>query len=405
MTFRTAAFALLVVVAVLFSTVLYQRSDAVDEAAHTRVLEAIQARGRTQALVREQVIEARFGLLNQFDGLNETHAEAVMLDAELVDQVQTGRLRNAGIDSALEELGRATTESGATLERFKSASAILKNSLFYLPTAGELATKGYGADLGHRAAARAPRGVDTRPGDAGLQPDGDARARVAAEAGPRGVATGAFERETYTLQHWQNTAGGIWMDVTTMSDENTSGVGGEFLTSNDQKTFASNGDQIGNFQITDWNWETETREFSLTLTDLDFTWFDGETQLFTGTYADAGLDHEFVNGFRILASFINYDTGSGLASLDSITVKNGAAIGKPLVFLDVTHDPETDTTTLTWDSEPDKVYAIDITTDLTEWPGDIEDSLPSQGETTSYDHTDATDEILFYRVRDVTDQQ
>ncbi|MDB4546474.1 hypothetical protein N9Z88_05575, partial [Akkermansiaceae bacterium] len=145
----------------------------------------------------------------------------------------------------------------------------------------------------------------------------------------------AFESETYTLQHYQNTTGGLWMDIANMSNADKTSASGEFHQADDTKIKNQNASTLAGFTISDWNWETEDREFSLVLSNTGYTWMDGTTELATGTYTDAGLDTgpggEFSKGFRIMFAAVKYEDGSGTMSLNSVNFdNNGIAPPSPL---------------------------------------------------------------------------
>ena len=73
-----------------------------------------------------------------------------------------------------------------------------------------------------------------------------------------------------------------------------------------------------------------------------------------------------------------------------------------MVITAIDYDPATNLVTLTWNSRPDAIYAVDVSTDLTGWPGDIDDSVVSQGESTTLEFDGPTNGATraFYRVRE-----
>lgn len=212
----------------------------------------------------------------------------------------------------------------------------------------------------------------------------------------------AFETETYTLQHYQNTSGGLWMDMANMSNANTSGVGGQFHYANDTKPKDQNAPVLGGFSITDWNWQTEDREFSLVLSDTGYTWMDGTTELATGTYADAGLDvtpgGEFSKGFRVIYVSAKYQDGSGSLSLNSINIENGGFVpsGPPEITSIV--DLGNGTISLTWNSKTSVAYAIQSSQTLEEgsWQA-VTEGITADGATKTLSVNTGGDK-LFYRV-------
>ena len=216
----------------------------------------------------------------------------------------------------------------------------------------------------------------------------------------------ALEHETFTLQHFQNTAGGLWMDIANMSNADTTSVSGEFHQADDTKPKDQNAPSLAGFTITDWNWETEDREFSIILTNTGYTWLDGTTELATATYAESGIDTgpggEFSKGFRIMFAAVKYEDGSGTMKLNSINFENGGvAPPAPLPEISSIVDNGDGTVTLTWNSIPDTEYAIETNPTLqnADWEEFI-DGVVAEGTTKSFTlNTDG--EKLFYRVKEL----
>ncbi|MDG2125243.1 MAG: hypothetical protein P8J87_16185, partial [Verrucomicrobiales bacterium] len=153
----------------------------------------------------------------------------------------------------------------------------------------------------------------------------------------------------------------------------------------------------GGVTVPDWNWLTEDHEFSLEITPFGYTWYSGQDEINSGTWADDNLDNEWVNGFRVFACGMNYSSGDGTSSIQSISVDNG---GEVPFFNIVSVSKNTGGVDLTWESTTDEasVYNVERRSDLTgPWTA-IAENLASTGETTSY--TDATPPIghSFYRI-------
>ncbi|MGI9244914.1 MAG: hypothetical protein ACR2RV_29190, partial [Verrucomicrobiales bacterium] len=142
-----------------------------------------------------------------------------------------------------------------------------------------------------------------------------------------------------------------------------------------------------------------TYQFSLVLTNLGFTWFSGETELLQGNWADSGIDHEFINGFEVMALGGNWEFGSGEVTYESVEVENGAAIGEPFKITSIVYDPDTDMVTLTWNSEEDVIYSLDVSPDMQDEWSEEEDNVESQGESTSFSFGAGGSERLFFQVR------
>jgi serine phosphatase RsbU (regulator of sigma subunit) len=135
------------------SAVIYLRSRSADFDAHARAVEAL---GRVRHLDRqlsEQVLAARFGLLNQYDPLTSSELELADALKRVHERVATVVGTTPELDRSLRELDRSVGERRSALEHFKAENSVLKNSLRYLPTAAEEVTTALGAKaagaLGH----------------------------------------------------------------------------------------------------------------------------------------------------------------------------------------------------------------------------------------------------------------
>ena len=62
-----------------------------------------------------------------------------------------------------------------------------------------------------------------------------------------------------------------------------------------EKTVDSNGTQLTNFDVPDWNWETDPHEFSLVINQVDYSWFSGDILLGAGTLEEAGSNGIYAN--------------------------------------------------------------------------------------------------------------
>jgi hypothetical protein len=208
----------------------------------------------------------------------------------------------------------------------------------------------------------------------------------------------SFERGNFTRAHYQNTSGGVWLDIESMGPS-PDGVSGQIYAANDTKAIDMNGTGLGGFDVPDWAWETEPHQFSVVLTDLGFTWFSGENQLLQGTWAASGIDNEFINGFEVMALGGNWETGSGEVSFESIEVENGAALGAPFKITSIVYNEGTGRVDLIWNSAVDSVYSLDVSPDMVEW-GEEEDNIPSLGETTTFSYPVGGVERLFFQIRE-----
>ncbi|MGH7435815.1 MAG: PP2C family protein-serine/threonine phosphatase [Polyangiaceae bacterium] len=141
-------------VAFAISALLFGRSRSADFDAHGRVLEAI---GRVRALDRqlsEQVLSARFGLLNQYDSVNATEEDLRNADAALATRLKRVTTIDGTLASALGDLEASIAAKCAAAERFKTDNSVLRNSTYYLPTAAN--------DLAARLASASGTGSEDR---------------------------------------------------------------------------------------------------------------------------------------------------------------------------------------------------------------------------------------------------
>jgi hypothetical protein len=77
---------------------------------------------------------------------------------------------------------------------------------------------------------------------------------------------------------------------------------------------------------------------------------------------------------------------------------------KPLRIQKINHDKPTNMITITWNSKANKVYSLDVSVDLTDWPLDIEDSIPAAVDSETTSITFSTDGLAgrtFFRIREV----
>jgi hypothetical protein len=205
------------------------------------------------------------------------------------------------------------------------------------------------------------------------------------------------ETAGWSRQTWQNSSGGIWLDIGTINNSNPGGVSGGVLWADDQKPVNSQYDWLAGFTVSDWNWQTDTHEFSVVLTDLGFTWYSGEDQLYQGTWEEVNIDNEFANGFKIMAAGMNYDTGRGFTSLERIQVINGAVREQ---FSITSIEPVAGGWSFFWEStagEP-ATYTVQRLPEVGGAWSTLAENLPAQGTTTSYTDTDAPSTQAFYRV-------
>jgi serine phosphatase RsbU (regulator of sigma subunit) len=121
--------------AVVVSGALYFRSRAADLGRHARVVETLGVLRHVDELLTKQVLAARFGLLNQYDPLNQSEDELARAERELRERARAAVGDDADLIGAMDRLELAIAERRDSVERFKADNSVLKNSTYYLPTA------------------------------------------------------------------------------------------------------------------------------------------------------------------------------------------------------------------------------------------------------------------------------
>lgn len=131
----------------------YLRSQDADFDAHARAIETFGRARHLDRLLSEQVLEARFGLLNQYDPLNRSERELSAASDELRSRLQNVLVLDPELLAALAKYDAARKERGAAVEQFKAENSVLKNSLRYLPMAADESVQSLQAGEGAEARA------------------------------------------------------------------------------------------------------------------------------------------------------------------------------------------------------------------------------------------------------------
>lgn len=134
---RALLFLVPLLVALGITGALYLGSRAVDEERHAAVLAGIASLRHQQALVKQEVLAARFGLLSLYDPIETTQDRADAIRAAIVEDARAAGLATPDLETAARNLDAAAKERRERIEQFKSHNSILKNSLHYLPIAAE----------------------------------------------------------------------------------------------------------------------------------------------------------------------------------------------------------------------------------------------------------------------------
>jgi serine phosphatase RsbU (regulator of sigma subunit) len=130
-----ALIAAFLVVAALVSGVLYLRSQSADYDRHAQAIEAIGNARHLNRRLSELVLAARFGLLNQYDPLTSTVTDLSRARDELRSRIAAAIGGDAELDRALAAFGESLDRQRDTVEHFKAENSVLRNSIYYLPTA------------------------------------------------------------------------------------------------------------------------------------------------------------------------------------------------------------------------------------------------------------------------------
>lgn len=185
---------------------------------------------------------------------------------------------------------------------------------------------------------------------------------------------------------------------TTAGSARTDGASGNLVYANESKSADSNGNVLAGFDAL-WNLETESTGFSLVLTDTGFTWFtwfQGDLELGTSSYADLGIENTFQFGYKVMLSAIDLNQGRGTVSLDSIQIEqSGGAPAAELQIID-TVDNGDGSLTLTWNSVANGEYTIETSSDLDNWE-DLQTGIAADAATKEFTFNKAGDK-RFYRV-------
>jgi serine phosphatase RsbU (regulator of sigma subunit) len=120
---------------------LYLNTRTADFDSHAQVVQGFARVRHASARLSEQVLAARFGLLNQYDPLTATSAELLEAESVLRPLLEDTVGADAKLAAAIDELRAAVGAQRAALERFKAENSVLKNSLYYLPTAADHLTE------------------------------------------------------------------------------------------------------------------------------------------------------------------------------------------------------------------------------------------------------------------------
>lgn len=119
---------------------------------HNRIVEDVSELQRLDAVLNEQVLELRGGLLANYDPLVQTAARINARQAGFGERLRARHRAGTApdVDGGLTAYQEAVRRKQASVERFKSANAVRKNSLAFLPIAAGNVTARAAQDAGLR---------------------------------------------------------------------------------------------------------------------------------------------------------------------------------------------------------------------------------------------------------------
>ncbi len=116
---------------------LYQQTRSFDLRAHAALKDSLQRVEQLDSDLGKGVLASRYGLVNQYDALTQSDADLDASRSELRSLLDGAIARSAATERAVVRLEQAERALRNDVESFKTQNSILKNSLFYLPVAGE----------------------------------------------------------------------------------------------------------------------------------------------------------------------------------------------------------------------------------------------------------------------------
>ncbi len=131
---------LLIGILALFAlTFLYAKTQTVDAPRHMQILNHLREFKQVNASLKEELLKARYGLVEHYDGINRDMARLRWLYERFKEELRALPEHEGGprIERSLGELGKLLKQRAPMVEQFKSQNAILKNSLNYFPFAAD----------------------------------------------------------------------------------------------------------------------------------------------------------------------------------------------------------------------------------------------------------------------------
>jgi len=121
---------------------LYRKSRSLDLRTHADLTESLKRIEQLDSDLGKGVLASRYGLVNQYDALTQGNADLDASRVELRSLLSVAIAQDATSAPAIARLEQALVKLRSDVELFKTQNSVLKNSLFYLPVAGEALSDG-----------------------------------------------------------------------------------------------------------------------------------------------------------------------------------------------------------------------------------------------------------------------
>ena len=123
-------------------TFLFRNSKSVSIEAHTRLVNDLREMKQLDSTLTEESLEARFGLLTNYDPLVATLERLKAIESGVKQRLESLPYEQVSLKPRLAAYTDTLAQKEDLIEQFKSHNAVLKNSLQYLPVAAQHAAQG-----------------------------------------------------------------------------------------------------------------------------------------------------------------------------------------------------------------------------------------------------------------------
>jgi len=135
--------------AMLLLGFLFAKSTAIDPDTHVHVTDQLRQLRQVDSTLNQYVLQARMGLLGNYDALVITQQEALEVSSEMQARYPQLFGENDGVLAIpLAHYIKARDDKNRLIEAFKSRNSVLRNSVRYFPMAAEQFIKSQGGEIG-----------------------------------------------------------------------------------------------------------------------------------------------------------------------------------------------------------------------------------------------------------------